>query len=161
MDNIGRVDFDWFEISKNANRTAAELRRRNRQNTQHKLIAEPQQRNAGTAERPPRKNQLAPPLHKLRARRRGNSAERPDMIDWINSPRTRTQGDGHIPAVPRTWTTRSSSRTPLYSCWTYALKRRIAHFKEELVAASHREDRADSGLGRDIDDIDDYYFNRV
>jgi hypothetical protein len=29
MDNIGRVDFDWFEISKNANRTAAELLRRN------------------------------------------------------------------------------------------------------------------------------------
>jgi hypothetical protein len=35
---------------------------------------------------------LAPPLHKLRARRRGNSAERPDMIDWINLSSNKNPG---------------------------------------------------------------------
>jgi hypothetical protein len=40
-----------------------------------------------------------------------------------------------------------------------ALKRRIAHFKEELVAAASAEDRADSGLGRGH--RRHRYFNRV
>jgi hypothetical protein len=146
MDNIGRVDFDWFEISKNANRTAAELLRRNPDKIHSINLSLNHSNEMLVPERPPRKNQLAPPLHKLRLRRGTGGTPRYDRLDKLSS--NKNPRATYSCGSQNTWTTRSSSRTPLYSCWTTPLKRRIAHFKEELVAASHREDRADSGLGR-------------
>jgi hypothetical protein len=80
------------------------------------------------------------------------------MIDWINLLEQEPQGDGYSCGSQNTWTTRSSSRTPVFVL-DYAAE--TAHFKEELVAAHAPRVRIGRILTRrDIDDIDDY-FNRI
>jgi hypothetical protein len=162
MDNIGRVDFDWFEISKNANRTAAELLRRNPDkihsinlslNHSNEMLVLLKDHPEKISWRHLSINSAPVAVEIL--------AERPDMIDWINlSSNKNPRAMDIFLRFPEYVDYSVVFKNPAVFVLDYAaLKRRIAHFKEELVAAASHPARIgrilDSGV--DIDDIDDYF----
>jgi hypothetical protein len=119
MDNIGRVDFDWFEISKNANRTAAELLRRNPTKYSINLSLNHSNEMLVLLKDHPEKiswrhlsiNSAPVAVEIL--------AERPDMIDWINlSSNKNPRAMDIFLRFPEYVDYSVVFKNPLYSCWT-------------------------------------------
>jgi hypothetical protein len=147
MDNIGGVDFDWFEISKNAN-TAAELLRRNPTKYSINLSLNHSNEMLVLKDHPEKISWRHLSINSRR--RRGKRAA--DMIDWINlSSNKNPRAMDIFLRFPEYVDYSVVFKNPFVLDYA-ALKRRIAHFKEELVAAAHPRIGRILDSGVDIDD---------